>query len=929
MGRCWGSPWANEKFLALFVLGALLAGCGSRLPDDSPLDSASVATSKTALQAAPGFRSAPAAPSRGHRAGDVDTGGAAPEDGSPQGDRGLPQLANGTLWAGPNQMCVLASGSAKCFGSNLLGAPTGQYSYDRGIEASDMGSHLPAVDLGAGCGGARAVATGAYHACALLESGKVKCWGSNRSGELGLGDTTNRTAGAGSLGRRLPEVDLGRGQRARMIAAGLGFTCALLECGTVKCWGDNGYASLGAGDSENRGDGPGEMGDALPAVNLGSGRTAKLLAAGHAHACAILDDDSLKCWGLNNYGQLGQGDARSRGAAAADMGDALLPVDLGVGHHAKSLSLGAYQTCAILENDQLKCWGANLYGNLGLGDTRSRGDAPGQMGDNLPPVDLGQGRSVRSVAVGGGFACAVLDDHSLKCWGDNSNGALGLGDRAARGDAPGEMGDALPPVDLGARHTARRALATFLNACAELDDGKVKCWGSSVSGMLGIGPSNRIGAGPSEMGDHLRSFDLGYSAIQAFGAGFPYHYGCALTRNGAVKCWGANSYGQLGIDRSSNTGDEPGDMGRALASVSLGTGRSVLSIAPGQYHSCAVLDTGKVKCWGANLFGSLGQGDNLRRDGRPSYMGDHLPNVDLGSGQTARVVSVGSDHSCAILDGGGVKCWGDNSKGELGLGDTNDRGDAPDEMADALPTVDLGTGRTAKALSLGHRHTCALLDNDTIKCWGWNLYGQLGIAIGPDRGGNPGEMGDALPSVQLGDLKPVAVYAGYANTCATFHDGSLKCWGLNQHGELGQEDTIWRGGDASRMGNALRSIKLGAGRTAQKVGVGVERICALLDDQTVKCWGYGAYGALGQGSLADRGGNPGDMGDSLTPVNFGPDQRVHDLAVSWYDSCVQLATGMKCWGWNQLGQLGLGDTQDRGGKPNQMGAQLRYVDLQR
>jgi alpha-tubulin suppressor-like RCC1 family protein len=315
------------------------------------------------------------------------------------------------IWAGPNQTCVLENGSARCFGSNLLGASTGQYSYDRGLEASDMGRNLPAVDLDASCG-VKAVATGAYHACALLEDGRVKCWGNNRSGELGLGDTNNRTAGARELGSRLPAVDLG-GHRATMISAGLGFTCALLDCGQVKCWGDNTYGSLGLGDTVNHGDQPGEMGDALPAVNLGTGRTAKRIAAGHAHACAILDNGALKCWGLNSSGQLGQGDARGRGAAASDMGDALLPIDLGTGRHAKSVSVGVSETCAILEDNALKCWGFNGYGNLGLGDTNARGDGADEMGDHLPTIDLGHRRSVRSVVMGGGFTCAVLDNSTL------------------------------------------------------------------------------------------------------------------------------------------------------------------------------------------------------------------------------------------------------------------------------------------------------------------------------------------------------------------------------------------------------------------------------------------------------------------------------------------------------------------------------------
>ncbi len=908
------------------VLSALACGCGAGSPgpnhDESAAEPAAGAGSAS-ISARAGLGS-----SHYFTAG-VGAAGATSSAVSPVSALpdliDAPPISGDGLWAGPNQMCSLLDGKAKCFGSNLLGASTGQYSYDRGLETGDMGHHLPVVDLDASCG-VKAVTAGAYHACALLEDGRVKCWGNNRSGELGLGDTNNRTAGAGELGRHLAAVDLG-GHRATMISAGQGFSCALLDSGAVKCWGDNTYGQLGVGDSANHGDGPGEMGDALPTIALGAGRTARMIAAGHVHACAILDDYSLKCWGLNTYGQLGQGDTRSRGLAAADMGDALLPVDLGHGHHAKSVSVGSNQTCAVLEDDSLKCWGYNGYGQLGLGDTQARGNAANQMGDNLPPVSLGSHRKVHSLVMGGGYTCAVLDNWTLKCWGDNRYGMLGLGDLERRGDGPGEMGDALPCVDVGHGRSVRRAIATFLNTCAELDNGSVKCWGSSAAGMLGIGRSDMRGDQASDMGDHLPSFDFGTCSIKAFSSGFSYHFGCALLGDNTLKCWGANSFGQLGIDHSSHAGDEPGDMGASLAELSLGTGRTVTTIAPGNYHSCALLDTGDVKCWGANLSGSLGQGDAVRRDGRPSYMGDNLPKVDLGSGRTATVLAVGFDHSCAILDNGKLKCWGDNSNGELGLGDLNVRGDAPGEMGDQLSDVNLGTGRTAKALSLGYRHSCALLDNDTIKCWGWNLYGQLGIGVFEDRGGSTGQMGDDLPAALIGSKKPIAVYAGFANTCALFEDGSLKCWGDNTYGELGQGSTRWRGSLASELGDALPAIDLGAGRKVLKAGIGSFRICALLDDHTVKCWGYGALGALGSESTANLGGVPGEMGDALAPLDFGASQPVLGFATGVSNSCVQLSTGVKCWGGNQYGQLGLGDTIDRGGRLGQMGDSLGFLDL--
>jgi alpha-tubulin suppressor-like RCC1 family protein len=124
--------------------------------------------------------------------------------------------------------------------------------------------------------------------------------------------------------------------------------------------------------------------------------------------------------------------------------------------------------------------------------------------------------------------------------------------------------------------------------------------------------------------------------------------------------------------------------------------------------------------------------------------------VDLGTGRTALALEASYLHTCALLDDGSVKCWGSNDGGRLGLGDLASRGDNPGEMGDALPAVNLGTGRTALALAVGQGHTCALLDDTVgVKCWGSNDAGQLGLGDTTRRGDDPGEMGDALPFVSL------------------------------------------------------------------------------------------------------------------------------------------------------------------------------------
>jgi alpha-tubulin suppressor-like RCC1 family protein len=189
------------------------------------------------------------------------------------------------------------------------------------------------------------------------------------------------------------------------------------------------------------------MGDSLPAVSLGAGKTAVALAVGASHTCALLNDSSVKCWGYNDYGQLGLGDTANRGDSAGEMGDNLPALSLGAGKTAIALASGSQHTCALLNDGSVKCWGYNDYGPLGLGDTANRGDSAGEMGESLPVVSLGA-RKTAALAAGGYYTCALLNDGSVKCWGYNEHGQLGLGDTDNRGDNPGEMSDALPTAKL-------------------------------------------------------------------------------------------------------------------------------------------------------------------------------------------------------------------------------------------------------------------------------------------------------------------------------------------------------------------------------------------------------------------------------------------------------------------------------------------------
>ncbi|MFY1825267.1 cadherin-like domain-containing protein [Myxococcus fulvus] len=419
------------------------------------------------------------------------------------------------------------------------------------------------------------------------------------------------------------------------------------------------------------------------------------------------------------------------------------------GYAVKSVFAAGSTTCTVFTDGRLKCWGLNNKGQLGLEHTDNRGDGRAfKLMSNLPFVRVGTGLRVSTMGLGEGFSCALLEGGSVKCWGDNEAGQLGLGDTRRRGDGDGEMGDALPAVDLGAGRTAKALSGGFEHMCAILDDGSVKCWGANEAGRLGLGDTEPRGDGPGEMGNALASVSLGAGrTAKALASG--KRHTCALLDDNSIKCWGANEQGQLGLGDRASRGDGAGEMGDALPRVNLGTGRTAKALASRDSSTCALLDDNSVKCWGINQYGALGLGDKVHRGDDPGEMGDALTRVDLGTGRTAKALTVGGIYTCALLDDGAVKCWGGGYWGQLGLGDWNSRGGAPGEMGDALPRVDLGAGRAVTSLVAGYHHTCATFEDGNVKCWGANAVGQLGLDNEDHRGDNPGEMGEALRPVEL------------------------------------------------------------------------------------------------------------------------------------------------------------------------------------
>ncbi|RYZ50395.1 MAG: hypothetical protein EOP07_23040, partial [Proteobacteria bacterium] len=360
---------------------------------------------------------------------------------------------------------------------------------------------------------AKQVSSGGSHSCAVLDDASVACWGYNYAQELGYGDTNKYGEG---IDRYMPPsfpIILGAGKTAKAVAVNYSHSCAILNDDSIKCWGQNASGQLGYGDTIRRGT------PAATSINLGLNRKAVSISAGFAHTCAVLDDSTVKCWGANSAGQLGYGDYQNRLLPPST------PINLGNGRLAKSLSLGAYHTCALLDDSTVKCWGNNANGQLGYGDKTIR-SAPA-----LLPINLGSGVKAVDIAAGAYHNCAATSDGNLKCWGRNKNGQLGYGD----------INDRLLPdssfIDIGARGVVSVS-AGLSHTCTLMDDSSLQCWGGNEEGQLGYGDLIERHTPPQT------AINFGASLVKSLSAGRLHN--CVILDDATLKCWGSNSYGQLG-----------------------------------------------------------------------------------------------------------------------------------------------------------------------------------------------------------------------------------------------------------------------------------------------------------------------------------------------------------------------------------------------
>jgi cysteine-rich repeat protein len=387
----------------------------------------------------------------------------------------------------------------------------------------------------------------------------------------------------------------------------------------------------------------------------------------------------------------------------------------------------------------------------------------------------------------------------------------------------------------------RQVLAGQVHSCAILRGGDVRCWGLGFTGQLGYGNPDSIGDNelPSSV---VGNVDVGGAVVQLALGNI---HTCALLSDGNVRCWGDPGSGQLGYGETFNP---IGDNESPASAGNVNLGGPVAQISAGSFHNCALLLDGTVRCWGFNVQGQMGLAsvENIGDDEVPAS----VPPINIGG--SVDFISVGTAHTCALLSGGEVRCWGSATDGRLGYGNLDDIGD--DETPASVGTVDVGG--TVAQLSTGGTHTCVLLDTGRVRCWGRGLEGQLGY-------GNTENIGDdetpaSAGNVDIGGGVVVQLLAGGVSTCVRFEDGNIRCWGRAADGELGY-------GSTENIGDNELPSSVGfveVGEPVRFLSSKSAHYCASLVGGEVRCWGFNSNGQLGYG-------NNIIIGDDETPESAG------------------------------------------------------------
>ena len=648
--------------------------------------------------------------------------------------------------SGVNHTCAIKSDNTLwCWGANGNGQLGDNTTTQRNIPTTVNGG-----------GTWKYVAAGAAHTCGIKTDDTLWCWGSNGNG---------RTARNTTSGNTLVPTAITGGGTWSSVTAGDAHGCAIDTSANLYCWGSNANGRTGLNTSS---------GNTLTATGINGGGSWKQVVASMEHSCGIRSDDTIRCWGHNWVGHLGDNTTTPR----------QVPTALNGGGTWKSISSNYSQhTCAIKTDDTLWCWGYNEEGQLGDGSMsgysiipvasvsgawqqvsagspfgsgftcgiRTNGsmlcwgsNTQGQLANNkssyvMAPMAANASGAWKSVATGEtGGTCAIRADNSLWCWGDNNAGNLGDGTSTQRNI----------PVSVSGGGTWTQVSKGDLHSCGIKSDQSLWCWGSNFAGQVGDNTQFNSYSVPTAVsgGGAWKYVAAGGSSVSGFT--------CGIKSDDTLWCWGDNTSGQLG-DNSTT---------QRLIPTAINGGGTWKMVATGYAHACGIKSDDTLWCWGENGNGQLGDNSST----------DRLIPTAVNGGGTWKTVATAGDHTCGIRADDTARCWGNNGSGQLG----------DNTWVNSLVPVTLSGGGTWKSIDVagyqfGGSHTCGIKTDDTLWCWGTNTTGSLGINSFTIQGAPTAiSGGGAWKSVSLSGAN------NNAYTCALKSDDTLWCWGSNIASQL-------------------------------------------------------------------------------------------------------------------------------------------------
>ena len=899
--NCWGANDEGQVAGASSLLNATPVASSGSVPmsriSSGPSHSCSVASASPNLAYCWGTNS-------DGRLGD----GSTINRSAPSAVSGLTGVSN--VSAGTSHSCaVTASGAVSCWGANSSGQLGDASQTSRSTAATISGQQSWT-----------SVSGGGAHSCAVTTTGSGYCWGSSADGQVG-DDTSGTTRTV-----PFPVYDTGTTKWAMVLAGGR-HTCGVTQTGAGYCWGYNGSGQLGDGSSAPR-----------TKPTLISGFVWSTITSGDSHTCGITTTGIAYCWGANAQGQLGDGSAAARNIPTPVVGN----------DRWQSISAGFQHTCAVNTLGQSFCWGESLNGQVGDGSAsvalvpvtvdRSVATAAGSGQTFTAFVNLrgvtGDGSASATFTIGLTSSLGVVDasgnPRSPTLTGvrqsyilDNAAGVapsvssifrVGSASRIDSQTVPSftvVFSKAVVGVTAGSFYVARGPGIVGTPTVTSVSPGgsvatttfTVSLSTAGVTGDGGAGSSVGLGVSPASMladtvGTALASPDPTgvnqafildnvkpglVSIVPKASAGFPA--GTQVPTTGVPSPEFAVTYSESvsGIATGSFV-LEPG-LGISGTPTLTATKVTYTSISSGADHSCAVTSVGTAHCWGANERGQLGDGTSVSRS-EPVLVGGELVWVSL---------TAGSQFTCGVTTSAKGYCWGANDGGQLG----------DSTLIDRSSPVAVTSAASWASVTAGTAHACGVTASSTgsvagvAYCWGRNSDGQVGDGT---------TTGRIMPTAVSTGLLWAAVSAGFDHTCgltATVSgtlEGTARCWGANQSGQLG-DGTI-----SSRSVPTTVSTSL----TLKGISAGYRHTCAVTGSSTfsvaglAKCWGLNANGQLGDGTTSDST-SPMSVAGSITwsaVVSGGTSTGSHSCGIAQSGAAY-------CWGTNPLGQVGDTTTTSR------------------